>query len=449
MLNRPLLERYRCAESLAEFELSGELSPDEGFFGFGSDVVCYGSTAGGFRRKHPTGELFDSSGSSTTTDSTVILPFDPNEVIDNLRLERYAQDHNLNGNQPLPKKLLRNAYYSLRPLFPVSVRRHFQKVYLRGWESRAFPKWPVDLTVENLLERNLIQSMQAHNLTEVPFIWYWPDGDAACMLMTHDVETTAGRDFCSSLMDINETYHFKASFQVVPEKRYSVSESYLSSIRDRGFEVAVQDFNHDGHLYSNREEFVRRAKLIREYKKQFRATGFRAAILYRNLDWMPELGFSYDMSVPNVAHLDPQSGGCCTIFPYFIGDTLEIPVTTAQDYSVFNILGQYDLNLWKAQAKLILEKHGLLNFIIHPDYIIEEKPRNIYRQLLAYLSELAREKNIWMALPRDVDTWWRARSQMKLMPSGDSWRIEGPEAHRASVAIARLEAGKLCYRMVA
>ena len=32
------------------------------------------------------------------------------------------------------------------------------------------------------------------------------------------------------------------------------------------------------------------------------------------------LDFSFDMSIPNVAHLDPQRGGCCTIMPYFIGN---------------------------------------------------------------------------------------------------------------------------------
>jgi hypothetical protein len=31
---------------------------------------------------------------------------------------------------------------------------------------------------------------------------------------------------------------------------------------------------------------------------------------------MKYLCFAYDMSIPNVAHLDPQRGGCCTIMPF-------------------------------------------------------------------------------------------------------------------------------------
>jgi len=45
-----------------------------------------------------------------------------------------------------------------------------------------------------------------------------------------------------------------------------------------------------------------------------------------------------NMSVPNVGHLDAQLGGCCTVMPFYIGDILELPLTTTQDYSLFNIL---------------------------------------------------------------------------------------------------------------
>jgi hypothetical protein len=445
MLNRALLERYKCPQGLAEFTVNGALSQDAGFFRFGPNTVCYGHSAAGTRSQELTENLYDTRANASVSNASVGLPFDPVELVDNLRLERYAIDHNLNGTQPLSRKALRFAYYSLRPFFSVPVRRQIQKVYLRGWDNRPFPHWPVDTTVEDLLERCLTMGMQAHGLSEIPFIWFWPDGASACALMTHDVETTLGRDFCSTLMDINDEFEIKASFQVVPEKRYTVPESYLSSLRDRGFEIGVQDLNHDGHLYSTREEFVRRAALIRKYREQFKSTGFRAAILYRNLDWLPEMEFSYDMSVPNVAHLDPQSGGCCTLFPYYIGKTLEIPVTTTQDYSLFHVIGQYNIDLWKTQTSRILEKHGLMNFIVHPDYIVEERPQQTYRDLLAHLAKMRAEQNVWIPLPRDVDEWWRARGAMALVNEGGSWHVTGAGSDRARVAYARLENGRLKY----
>ncbi len=52
-------------------------------------------------------------------------------------------------------------------------------------------------------------------------------------------------------MDIDDAYGMKSSFQVVPERRYEVTPAYLDSLNKRGFEVAVQDLNHDGRLYKN------------------------------------------------------------------------------------------------------------------------------------------------------------------------------------------------------
>ena len=63
----------------------------------------------------------------------------------------------------------------------------------------------------------------------------------------------------------------------------------------------------------------RGAAKINSYGRAWKAEGFRGAILYRRQEWFDAFDFSYDMSVPNVAHLDPQRGGCCTERRYFIG----------------------------------------------------------------------------------------------------------------------------------
>ena len=99
--------------------------------------------------------------------------------------------------------------------------------------------------------------------------------------------------------------------------------------------------------------------------------------------------------------------------PFFIGKILELPVTTTQDYSLFHILNHYSIDLWKRQLTLIMEKHGLASFIVHPDYVLEHRARDTYKALLAYLSRLRSEGKIWIALPREVDQWWRERSQMR------------------------------------
>jgi hypothetical protein len=86
---------------------------------------------------------------------------------------------------------------------PVWIRRYMQRAYFRDWQNLPFPHWPVDFTVNSLHEAFLRLTMRAQGYDKVPFIWFWPDGASGCLILTHDVETAAGRDFTSSLMDIS------------------------------------------------------------------------------------------------------------------------------------------------------------------------------------------------------------------------------------------------------
>ena len=265
--------------------------------------------------------------------------------------------------------------------------------------------------------------------------------------MTHDVETQGGLEFCDHLMDLDASLGIKSSFQLIPETRYTTSEGTLSNFQTRGHEVNVHDLNHDGALYEEKEEFLKRAAQINQYAKKFSSKGFRSGAMYRNQSWYDAFEFSYDMSVPNVAHLEPQRGGCCTVMPYFIGDILELPLTTIQDYSLFHILGDYSTNLWIQQMELILEHNGLMSFITHPDYLMEPRAREVYLELLTRLAKMQVDKNLWIALPGDVNRWWRNRSQMQLVRHGDHWRIEGPDADRARVAYATLVGNRVVYTL--
>jgi len=138
-------------------------------------------------------------------------------------------------------------------------------------------------------------------------------------------------------------------------------------------------------------------------------------------------------------------GGCCTVFPYFVGKIVELPLTAVQDYSLFHIVNDYSIDLWKQQLGLIRERNGLMSFICHPDYLIEARPRKVYASLLEYLRRLIAEENIWAALPGEIDRWWRSRREMVLVRRGEDWEIVGPDSRRARLAYAVLDGGKLRY----
>jgi hypothetical protein len=167
--------------------------------------------------------------------------------------------------------------------------------------------------------------------------------------------------------------------------------------------------------------------------------------MYRNLDWYNELRISYDMSVPNVAHLEPQRGGCCTVFPYFIGEILELPLTTVQDYALFHMIGEYSTALWREQIEQITEQHGLISLLIHPDYLLNRKALEVYKELLGYLRELRSRKNIWFARPGEINRWWRDRNAMKVVFESGRWRVKGPGSERARVAFASIQDDRMVY----
>jgi hypothetical protein len=151
------------------------------------------------------------------------------------------------------------------------------------------------------------------------------------------------------------------------------------------------------------------------------------------------------MSIPNTGHLEVQRGGCCTVMPYFIGEILELPLTTAQDYSLVHILKDFSNDVWKNQIESVIASHGLLSFIVHPDYLGVDRARRAYRVLLDQLSHLREAGRCWVTLPREVDRWWRERSQMTLVRDGSRWRIEGPGRERARIAYAVLDGDELVY----
>jgi len=439
--NSAFLDYYRCPEMFADFTLSGSLSGTSGYFRFGPDAICYGRCAGMAPAGHPTDQLHDALEDVTAEATTLRLSFNPTEIVTNLRYERYISS----ADETQGRRFLHQTYYQIRPLLPVPVRKHLQRIELRKWRQIGFPDWPVDLTVENIFAKLLALLLERPSIGRIPFIWFWPNGASSCAIMTHDVETLAGRDFCSSLMDLNDAYGIKASFQIIPESRYEVPRSFLDQIRRREFEIGVHDLNHDGLLFRDRERFLLRAERINQYGQEYGACGFRAGALYHNLDWYGALNFSYDMSIPSVGHLEAQRGGCCSVMPFFVGRILELPVTVVQDYSLFNILGEYSTALWKCQVAQIMEHHGLASFIAHPDYLQEVRARGAYESLLAYLADLRSQGKIWIALPGEVNKWWRARSQMKLVRHGNDWVIDGPESDKARVAYAILEGGRLTY----
>ena len=437
---RAFLDYFRCPSQVARFRVAPEEALSRGFFRFGP-AVCFGNIAARSVSTFRNQSLFDAlPDTERCLSGEICLPFDPDEVVTNLRLERYVA-------RSRSERLLHKYYYLLRPMLPFAIRKRLQRLVFRRRSTYMFPAWPVDCSVEEIFEQLMALTLRASGVREIPFIWFWPDGKHGALMMTHDVEKQKGADHSDFLMQLDDSYGIKAAFQLIPEGAYNGFDGLVSTIRARGFELNIHDLDHDGRLYEKKNFFEKRARKINGYRRQYGMEGFRSGSMHRNQEWFDMLDFQYDMSVPTVSHLEPQKGGCCTVTPYFVGNILELPLTTIQDHGLFYILLDRSIDLWRRQIDMILAHYGLISFIVHPDYITRPVECEQYRELLEHIVSLRETRSIWVARPSEINRWWRERSQLQLVPHGDSWRIRGRGSDRARLAFATLEEGKVTYRI--
>jgi len=126
---------YRCPEEFARFGVARELGQAPGFFRFGKQITCFGHSAGPVAQS-PNGELSDVLPLLQDLGDEIMLPFDADEILENLRKERYVAPE---GSYSLPHKVLRKMYYAARPLLAVGVRKYFQRFHLRSRKQIEFP----------------------------------------------------------------------------------------------------------------------------------------------------------------------------------------------------------------------------------------------------------------------------------------------------------------------
>lgn len=147
-MNSALLDYYRSPETSVRFSLPDPVSDRAAYFRWGGDTICYGRPASGIPAGDTSKDLYDVASHVTTQKGRVFLPFDPDEVINNLRVERYAAHLRRPGG--LLHSITRQTYYALRPYLSVPIWKHLQRFRLRDWKTLLFPQWPVDCTVDRI-----------------------------------------------------------------------------------------------------------------------------------------------------------------------------------------------------------------------------------------------------------------------------------------------------------
>ncbi len=292
-------------------------------------------------------------------------------------------------------------YYAVKPLIPRRIQLMLRRLMIRGILPSCRDVWPINPEAGN-----------------VPEAWTgWPGGKRFALVLTHDVDTARGHERCSQLIQVEERLDFRSSVFFVPE-RYSVSAELRHDLTSRGFEVGVHGLNHDGKLYDSEDEFLHRAARINDYLKEWQCTGFRSPAMHHHLDWLGNLDIEYDASTFDTDPFEPQPDGMNTIFPFWVvrekgaGGYVELPYTLPQDSTLFILMKEKGIELWKKKLDWIAERGGMALLITHPDYMdfdqqstLETYPVRYYEDFLNYIRDQY-DGLYWHVLAGDMARFW-------------------------------------------
>lgn len=290
-------------------------------------------------------------------------------------------------------------YYSLKPFLPRRLQLTLRRALLNIQAQNAQDVWPINESA----------------CTPPPDWQGWPDGKKFALILTHDVETLKGLKKCRALAELDYDYGFRSSFNIVPYT-YIVPTALRWFLMNKGFEVGVHDYNHDGKLYRSKKLFDQRAKEINRKLELWNASGFRSAAMHHNLEWIADLNISYDCSTFDTDPFEPQPDGVNTIFPFWYEQKesrkgfVEIPYTLPQDFTLFVLKKENDISIWKQKLDWIARKGGMATVIVHPDYInfnktkkngLDEYSCELYENFLDYINTEYKGK-FWNPLPKEL-----------------------------------------------
>lgn len=362
----------------------------------------------------------DSGGCPTDRD-----PLEPAFDAEHFLHERYAGAHGRSRLLPI--------YYACKPLIPRRAQLAMRRRYAPRQAARSFPAWPIEPILVDRYYDELRRRLRERAADRLPIVNFWPNRGRFAFVLTHDVEGPKGVENIERVREVERRHGCVSSWNFVAEW-YPIPPHTFDDLRAEGCEVGLHGITHDGKLFQSRARFEADLPKIHAYLDEWGAAGFRSPATHRRAEWMHELGCLYDSSFPDTDPFEPQSGGCCSIFPFQFGELVELPITLVQDHTLLEILQQDSIELWVRKSEWIIRHHGLINLITHPDYLDTPEGLALYDEFIAFLVS---QEGGWHALPREVAEWWKTRAQLHCEDTPDGATILGGEDTRATVAWTR------------
>jgi len=259
------------------------------------------------------------------------------------------------------------AYYAVKSLIPAAVRHRLNSAAIKMRAKREFPRWPCEGALIDYWRDWLRISLHTLKMTDAWHIGFWPDGMKSCIVLTHDVESPLGMSRMERMADLEERYNFRSSWNL-PLAQYEIDWNLVERLRQRGFEFGAHGLSHDGRFFRSESDFTELAPLLQERAREHGLNGFRAPSTLRRGEWITRLSFDFDCSFSDSDPYEPQPGGTCSVFPFFLAHMVELPYTMPQDHTLIHLLHRSPMEIWAMKAKWIESLGGMILTLVHPDY---------------------------------------------------------------------------------
>lgn len=321
------------------------------------------------------------------------------------------------------------AYYRIKKFIPESIRHWINYAAIRSRRQDDFPNWPCETALIDYWHQWVRDALREMGEQDGWHIGFWPEGRRCAIVLTHDVESPLGVSRMERMADLEERYGFRSAWNL-PLAQYEIDWKVVERVRARGFEIGAHGLAHDGRMFRSREDFEECKALAERLAREHGMTGFRGPSTLRDPEWIGEMAFEYDSSFADTDPYEPQPGGTCSLFPFFLSHVVELPYTLPQDHTLIHLLRRNPVPVWATKARWIESLGGMILTLVHPDYCGDGEHLPLYEELLKILSDF---DNAWHALPGEAARWWRERAQMKLMLREGNPCITGAGSRRAAV----------------
>lgn len=294
-------------------------------------------------------------------------------IAERFLFQKYLED------EPEPNRAQRETYHRFRNLVP-GLMRHRRGARAAGASlPRDFPNWPCESALLDYWRQWLRGALKALHMKDGWHIGFWPAGARCSIVLMHDIESREGFMRIEGVAKLEEKYGFRSAWNLALA-RTQVDWHDVNALSARGFEFGTFSRKPPGQT----------------------AVGDRGSGADE---------FAFDSSLADTEPHQVHPGGTCSVFPFFLPDSVELPYTLESDRTFVRILHRSPLPIWTLKARWIATVGGMILVRTDPGCIGAENYLPVYEKLLDHLNRI---DGAWRVLPSEAAAWWRRRDALTL-----------------------------------